>query len=49
MKRADAMKALDQLQDSLLRAEESKKDRDLLVALRVIYMILEYLAKRMEE
>lgn len=35
------MKALDQLQDSLLRAEESKKDRDLLIALRLIYMILE--------
>jgi hypothetical protein len=49
MKRTDLVKALDQLQTSLLRTEEGKKDLDLLVALRIEYMILEYLLKHMEE
>ena len=46
MKRDDAVKALDQLQDSLLRAETSRKDLDLLVALRVCNMLLEDWIKR---
>lgn len=41
MKRADAIKYLDQLQDCLLRSEEAHKDLDLLVALRICYYLLE--------
>lgn len=41
LKRDAFVSALDQLQDSLLRAETSHKDLDLLVALRVCYMLLE--------
>ena len=41
MKRADAIKYLDQLQDCLLRSEEAHKDLDLLVALRICYFLLE--------
>ena len=31
---------LDDIEDSLLRAEKAQKDRDLIVALRAVYMIL---------
>ena len=45
MKKSDAVKALDQLQDCLYRAEHGKKDLDLLVALRVLYKVMEDLVR----
>lgn len=49
MQRANAVKALDQLQNCLLRAEKAKKDIDLIVAMRVAYMLLEDWVKRKKE
>lgn len=49
MKREQAAKYLDQLQDCLLRAETAKKDVDLLAALRVIYALLEDWIKKEEK
>lgn len=45
MTHAQAVKALDQLIDGLKRAEESKKDVDLLMTMRIVYMILEDIVK----
>lgn len=45
MKREEAVKYLDQLQDCLLRAETARKDIDLIVALRVCYELLETYVK----
>ena len=45
MKREEAVKYLDQLQDCLLRAETARKDIDLIVALRVCYELLEAYVK----
>ena len=39
MTRADLAEALDQLETSLVRAEEGKKDVDLIVALRIVHKI----------
>lgn len=36
-----AVKALDQLINGLKRAEESRKDVDLLMTMRIVYLILE--------
>ena len=49
MKKTDAVKMLDQLQDCLLRAETAKKDVDLLAALRVTYALLEDWIKKEEK
>lgn len=45
MKRNDLAKLLDGIENSCLRAEQAKKDVDLLVALRTIYKILEGMIK----
>lgn len=39
MTRAELVKALDQLETSLVRAEEGKKDVDLIVVLRIAHKI----------
>lgn len=41
MTHAQAVKALDQLIDGLKRAEESRKDIDLLMTMRIVYLLLE--------
>lgn len=41
MTHAQAVKALDQLIDGLKRAEESRKDIDLLMVMRIVEMLLE--------
>lgn len=41
MTHAQAVKALDQLIDGLKRAEESRKDIDLLMVMRIVYLLLE--------
>lgn len=41
MTHEQAVKALDQLIDGLKRAEESRKDIDLLMTMRIVYLLLE--------
>lgn len=41
MTHTQAVKALDQLIDGLKRAEESRKDIDLLMTMRIVYLLLE--------
>lgn len=41
MTHEQAVKALDQLINGLKRAEESRKDVDLLMTMRIVYMLLE--------
>lgn len=41
MTHEQAVKALDQLIDGLKRAEESRKDIDLLMVMRIVEMLLE--------
>ena len=41
MTHEQAVKALDQLIDGLKRAEESRKDIDLLMVMRIVYLLLE--------
>ena len=49
MSRKEASIYLDQLYKSLSRAEDSKKDIDLLIALRICFMLLEDKLKHWEE
>lgn len=46
MTQKEAAKILDQLEDSCARAENSKKDTDLLIALRVLYLLMEERVKK---
>ena len=41
-----AVKALDQLIDGLKRTEESRKDVDLLMTMRIVYLLLEERVKQ---
>ena len=41
MTHEQAVKSLDQLIDGLKRAEESRKDVDLLMTMRIVYLLLE--------
>lgn len=41
MTHEQAVKALDQLINGLKRAEESRKDVDLLMTMRIVYLLLE--------
>ena len=44
-----AVECLDQIEDCLVRAETSKKDLDLLVALRVLYLMCKDKVRETEE
>lgn len=46
MERKDLSELLDQLETSLYRAENGRKDIDLLVALRVLYKLIKDMLKQ---
>ena len=48
MKHDEWVRWCDQLEDSLVRAETAKKDRDLLVVLRLAYQIAKEQTKKTE-
>lgn len=45
MKHEDKIRLLDEVETACVRAEKARKDVDLLVALRVLYKILEGMVK----
>ena len=46
MQHSDIIKWMEQIEDSLTRAEIGKKDRDLIVVLRLLYAVLKEWEKK---
>lgn len=44
-----AVECLEQLENSLVRAESSMKDRDLLISLRILYWMMKDIVKETED
>lgn len=49
MTRNEAVKILDQLENCCLRAEEAKKDLDLIVTMRAVFKLYEEVVRHGEE